>query len=115
MIVYGIKNCDTVKKSTEWLKGNNLQFEFHDYKSKGISEEKLREWTNQVSWEILVNKKGTTWKKLDESVKNKVTDVASAVELMKEHTSLIKRPVIENNGRIIAVGFNEKEYAEKLS
>jgi arsenate reductase len=115
MIVYGIKNCDTVKKSTDWLKVHNLQFEFHDYKSKGISEEKLKEWTNQVSWEILVNKKGTTWKKLDESIKNKVTDVASAVELMKEHTSLIKRPVIENNGRIITVGFNEKEYAEKLS
>ncbi len=115
MIVYGIKSCDTVKKSTEWLKGHKLQFEFHDYKSKGISEEKLKEWTSQVSWEILVNKKGTTWKKLDESVKKNIVDVTSAVELMKEHTSLIKRPVIEDNGRIIAVGFNEKEYAEKLS
>lgn len=115
MIVYGIKSCDTVKKSTDWLKGHNLQFEFHDYKSKGISEEKLKEWTSQVSWEVLVNKKGTTWKKLDESVKSKIIDQSTAVDLMREHTSLIKRPVIEANGKIVAVGFNEKEYAEKLA
>jgi arsenate reductase len=115
MIVYGIKNCDTVKKSTEWLKNHNVAFEFHDYKSKGITEDKLREWTRQVSWEILVNKKGTTWKKLDDAVKNSVVDDASAIELMRSHTSLIKRPVIEDNGKIVAVGFNEKEYAEKLT
>ncbi|MBO9700467.1 MAG: arsenate reductase [Sporocytophaga sp.] len=115
MIVYGIKSCDTVKKSTEWLKGHNFEFEFHDYKSKGISKEKLREWTSQVSWEVLVNKKGTTWKKLDESVKSNIVDEVSAIELMREHTSLIKRPVIEVNGRIVAVGFKEKEYAEKLA
>lgn len=107
MIVYGIKNCDTVKKTTTWLKENNIEFEFHDYKTKGISKDILTNWTNQISWEILVNKKGTTWKKLPPEIQNSITDTKSAIELMANHTSLIKRPVIEIDNKILAVGFDK--------
>lgn len=114
MIVYGIKNCDTVKKATDWLKKHNIEFEFHDYKTKGIDEKKLKDWCDQISWEILVNKKGTTWKQLDENAKIKITDAGSAIQLMRDKTSVIKRPVIENNGKIVSVGFSEKEYEAKF-
>jgi arsenate reductase (glutaredoxin) len=70
--IYGIKNCDTVKKAIEWLKKKNIPYQFHDYKTAGVSEEKLKEWMTHVSWEILVNKKGTTWKKLDDRTKDAV-------------------------------------------
>ncbi|MBX9851034.1 MAG: ArsC family reductase [Cytophagaceae bacterium] len=114
MIIYGIKNCDTVKKATDWLKKKNIAFEFHDYKTQGISEEKLKEWTKQVSWEILLNKRGTTWKKLSAAVQGKTNNEKAAVAVMRENTSIIKRPVIEKNGKIIAVGFDEKEYSNKI-
>ena len=114
MIVYGIKNCDTVKKAIDWLKKKNIAFEFHDYKTQGISEEKLKEWTKQVSWEILLNKRGTTWKKLDAAVQEKTNNEKAAIAVMRENTSIIKRPVIEKNGKVIAVGFDEKEYSKKI-
>lgn len=113
MIVYGIKSCDTVKKALNWLTENNIEYKFHDYKKEGISSEKLDAWSSQRGWEILVNKKGTTWKNLTEQEKEAVTDQKSAVALMKEKTSVIKRPVIEGNGKLI-VGFNEKEYVNEI-
>ena len=67
MILYGIKNCNTVKSAIDWLKRKNVEFEFHDYKSKGITEAKLKEWIKQVGWESLVNKRGTTWRQLDDA------------------------------------------------
>jgi arsenate reductase len=114
MIVYGIKNCDTVKKATNWLKSKEFNFTFHDYKTQSISEEKLKQWVEQVSWEILINRKGTTWKQLNESVKEKIINKSEAIELMKSKTSIIKRPIIEINGKIMVVGYNEEEYANKL-
>jgi arsenate reductase (glutaredoxin) len=108
--LYGIKNCDTVKKSIQWLKNRNIPFDFHDYKAKGISEEKLKEWSNQVGWESLINKKGTTWRNLDETVKENVNTESQAIVLMKEYTSIIKRPVIEEKGNIRAIGFDEGKY-----
>jgi Spx/MgsR family transcriptional regulator len=114
MIVYGIKNCDTVKKSITWLKNHQIDFEFHDYKSKGISESKLKEWVKQVGWESLVNKKGTTFKQLDDSSKEKIKDASSAIQLMIEKTSVIKRPLIERNGKVVFLGFNEEEYEKKF-
>jgi len=110
MIVYGIKNCNTVKSALDWLKKNKVDYEFHDYKSKGITDEKLKSWAKQVGWESLVNKRGTTWRQLDEKDQAKVVNEASAIALMIEKTSVIKRPLIENNGRIIALGFDEDEY-----
>lgn len=112
MIVYGIKNCDTVKKTTDWLFKHNLNFEFHDYKSKGITSAQLKEWCKQVGWESLVNKKGTTWRQLDESVQSKITTEKAAIALMIEKTSVIKRPLLESNGKVIAVGFDESKYAK---
>jgi arsenate reductase (glutaredoxin) len=107
--VYGIPNCDTVKKSITWLKNHGVAYEFHDYKKLGISKEKLEEWLTQVSWEKLVNRAGTTYKKLSDEEKSKVIDNASAIALMLEKTSVIKRPIVESD-KILAVGFKEDEY-----
>ena len=107
MIIYGIKNCDTVKKTLRWLDAKGFSYTFHDYKSKGISAEKLRDWSQQLGWENLVNKKGTTWRKLAPEVQTKVVDEASAVALMQEQNSVIKRPLIEVDGKVKSLGFDE--------
>jgi arsenate reductase (glutaredoxin) len=113
-IIYGIKNCDTVKKALNWLNQKNIAFEFHDYKSKGISGGKLKEWCKQTGWESLVNKKGTTWRQLDEKVKNKIVNEAEAIQLMMEKTSIIKRPLIEKDQKIVVLGFDMAEYSKKF-
>ncbi|MDH4090988.1 MAG: ArsC family reductase [Cyclobacteriaceae bacterium] len=110
MTVYGIKNCNTVKRALDWLNRNQIDFEFHDYKRAGITKEKLKIWSKQVGWESLVNKKGTTWRQLDASVQSKVKNEAAAISLMAEKTSVIKRPLIEDNGKVLALGFDEAGY-----
>lgn len=110
MTIYGIKNCNTVKSALDWLKKNDIEFEFHDYKSKGITDAKLKSWSKQVGWESLVNKRGTTWRQLDEKIQNKITNEAAAISLMKDKTSVIKRPLIEKDGKVIALGFDEDQY-----
>ena len=107
--VYGIPNCDTVKKATVWLKNKGMAYEFHDYKKLGISEAKLEEWLTQVPYDKLVNRAGTTFKKLTDEEKAKITDNASAIALMLEKTSVIKRPIVESD-KILAVGFKVEEY-----
>ncbi len=107
--VYGIPNCDTVKKATVWLKNKGIAYEFHDYKKLGISEAKLEEWLGQVSHETLINRKGTTFKGLSDGEKSKIIDNASAIALMHEKTSVIKRPIVESD-KILAVGFKVDEY-----
>ncbi len=114
MIVYGIKNCNTVKKALEWLKARDITFEFYDYKRHGVTDEKLKSWSAQVGWEKLVNKKGTTWRQLDEVVQSGVTNEKTAIQLMKEKTSVIKRPLIERDGKVIVLGFDETEYKSKF-
>jgi Spx/MgsR family transcriptional regulator len=108
--LYGIPNCNTVKKAMDWLKKNEIEYEFHDYKKKGITEEKLKEWIAQIGWEKLVNKRGTTWKGLDETLQQSITNDASAIALMMTKNSVIKRPLIENENTIAAIGYDEKEY-----
>ncbi|MBK7653210.1 MAG: ArsC family reductase [Flammeovirgaceae bacterium] len=115
MILYGIKNCNTVKSAVDWLKKHSIDFEFHDYKKSGITKVKLAEWSKQVGWESLVNKRGTTWRQLDEAVQKKVTSEKTAIDLMVEKTSVIKRPLIENKGKVILLGFDETEYTKKLN
>jgi arsenate reductase len=112
--IYGIKNCDTVQKAVTWLKNKNIGFEFHDYKKEGISPGKLKEWCKQTGWEKLVNKKGTTFRQLDDETKNKITNEAAAIALMTEKTSVIKRPVIEKDGKFLVLGFDIKEYENLL-
>ncbi|MCU0468567.1 MAG: ArsC family reductase [Arcicella sp.] len=107
--VYGIKNCDTMKKATTWLTENNIPFEFHDYKKEGISEAKIREWLGQKPWDVLINKAGTTWKKLTEE--EKATDENSAIKLMIEKPSMIKRPIVELD-KIVVMGFKSEDYKQ---
>ena len=114
MTVYGIKNCNTVKSALDWLKKNNVEFEFHDYKTKGITDAKLKSWSKQVGWESLVNKRGTTWRQLDPTEQAKVTSEAAAIALMKEKTSVIKRPLIEVDDKVVTLGFDEAEYSKKV-
>ena len=106
--VYGIPNCDTMKKARKWLEANNIDYDFHDYKKKGITKAKLKDWCKQTSWEVLLNRRGTTWRKLDDETKANINKT-TAIEIMAENTSIIKRPVIEN-GDTVLVGFSEDEY-----
>ena len=106
--VYGIPNCDTIKKTIDWCKKNKLQIIFHDYKKEGISKEKLIAWCKVTGWEILLNKKSTTWGSLSAAGQNNISNQSSAIQLMKQQTSIIKRPVIEFNEKLF-VGFDEKK------
>lgn len=108
--IYGIPNCDTIKKAKKWLTDNNIEFEFHDYKKKGITKSKLKDWCKEVDWETLLNRRGTTWRKLDDATKDGINKT-SAIDIMAENTSIIKRPVIET-GKDILVGFSIDTYEE---
>jgi arsenate reductase (glutaredoxin) len=112
LIVYGIKNCSTVKKAVTWLDENSVPYTFHDYKIKGISDEKLREWADQLGWESLINKKGMTWRQLDDETKEKIRSAAAAISLMRDKTSVIKRPLIERGKKVVALGFDVGELAK---
>lgn len=109
IIIYGIPNCDTTKKAMAWLNKNNIAFTFHDYKLQGISKKKLETWCKAKGWEVIFNKRSTSWRGLPEAEQQKVVDEPSAIKVMLAGNSIIKRPVIEHNGNII-VGFNETEY-----
>src|SRR5690606_13977706 len=108
MVVYGIKNCNTVKKALTWLEEKNISYQFNDYKKQGISDKEIEKWQDKALWESLINKRGTTWRKLTPEQQNAVVSPDAAKVLMKEHTSLIKRPIIDD-GENILVGFDEDE------
>ena len=108
VIVYGIPNCDTTKKALTWLKENKITFSFHDYKQEGISKTKLEAWCKKTGWETIFNKRSTTWRELSEAEQKKVTGKTAAIKIMMDHNSIIKRPVIEIDEKLI-VGFNEDE------
>ncbi len=108
--LYGIPNCNTVKKALDWLKAHEVSFTFHDFKKKGITLEKLETWAAQVGWEALVNKRGTTWKQLPLEVQQGIQNKETAFELILQKTSVTKRPVLESN-RGILLGFDEEAYA----
>lgn len=108
MILYGIKNCDTVKKARRWLEANDVDFQFHDFRADGIEQQTIEAWLENVSWEVLLNKRGTTWRKLDDPRKEQL-DQTIAIELMLANPTLIKRPVVINNNDCM-VGFKEAEY-----
>lgn len=105
LTVYGIPNCDTIKKTLTWLKANNIDFQFHDYKKEGISREKLENWLAQAEWNTLLNRAGTTFKQLSEEQKAAINDASSALEIMLNTPSSIKRPVIEQNGIVVKIGW----------
>ena len=109
IILYGIPNCNSVKKAMDWLTVNQIDFQFHNYKKQGITVEKLTTWLAFTSWEKLLNKAGTTYKKLSDQEKASITDAPSAVEWLIKQNSMIKRPILEANGKLL-VGFDEQAY-----
>lgn len=112
MKLYGIPNCNTVKKARDWLEEHEIAYEFHDFKKLGLDTATAQSWLQQYPWEKLVNRSGMTWRNLSDTEKKTVADAKSAQVLMQEKTSVIKRPVVVKNDKIIALGFNETEYAQ---
>ncbi|WP_456415426.1 ArsC family reductase [Thiolapillus sp.] len=109
--LYGIPNCDTMKKARKWLADHDIDYEFHDYKKLGIDEAILREWLKQLDWEILLNRRGMMWRKLTQEQRDGMNQT-NALRLMLEIPSIIKRPVLVTDGNHIEVGFSEKKYRE---
>ncbi len=110
LTVYGIPNCDSVKKARVWFEAQGIDYVFHDFKKQGVPPEAVDLWLKQVSWEVLVNRKGTTWRKLDPALQASVTDNASARALILAHTSVVKRPVVVK-GQSVIVGVNPDAWA----
>lgn len=110
--LYGIKNCDTMKKARTWLDQHGVQYEFHDYKASGIERDKLEAWCKKVGWEVLLNRAGATFRKLPESDRADLNE-RKAVALMLAQPSMIKRPVLERGGKLL-VGFQPAEYQTAL-
>lgn len=117
--LFGIPNCDTVKKSRAWFDANGLAYQFHDFKKQGVPADQLDTWIAALGWEALVNKKGTTWRKLSAAEQAAVTDAASAKALMLREASVIKRPVVVHTdacGAVqVTVGFSPQVWAGGLS
>jgi arsenate reductase len=112
--VYGITNCDTIKKARAWLESHGVQYEFHDFKKQGITQEKLKQWCAKFGWEKVLNKSGMMWRKTSEEEKAKVVDETTAIQFMIQVPNSIKRPVVEYDGEIL-LGFDEEEFAKALS
>ncbi|UFZ05204.1 ArsC family reductase [Bradyrhizobium ontarionense] len=110
--IYGIKNCDTMKKARAWLDDHGVRYEFHDYKTAGIDKATLKAWSEEVGWEVLLNRAGTTFKKLPDADKDGLTE-SKAIALMLAQPSMIKRPVLDLGGRRV-VGFKPDVYAKNV-
>jgi arsenate reductase len=110
MKLYGIPNCGTVKKARVWLDEHGVHYEFCDFKKQAVSETLLSGWLRQVGWQKLLKKTGPTWGQLPDAVKASIKDDASALALMLEKPNVIKRPVLESKGKVLATGFSETEY-----
>ena len=111
--LYGIPNCDTVKKARTWLANNDIDFTFHDFKKQGLPPELVTTWLHDLDWATLVNRKGTTWRNLPDERKAAITDNASATALMLENPSVIKRPVLQGAGPV-SVGFSPDAFAARF-
>lgn len=108
--LYGIPNCDTMKKARKWLTDNGIEYRFHDYKRQGLDETLLRAWIADMGWEMLLNRRGTTWRKLPQEVRDSINE-ENAIRVMLENPSIMRRPVLETEkGR--QVGFSEQTYQE---
>jgi len=110
--IYGIKNCDTMKKARAWLDGKGVAYSFHDYKAAGIERKRLEAWAKEVGWETLLNRAGTTFRKLPDAEREGVTE-KKAIALMEAQPSMIKRPVLDAGGKLL-VGFKPEVYAKAL-
>lgn len=110
--LFGIKNCDTVKKARNWLEQNRLEYNFHDFRADGLDKEQLSQWSKKVGWEQLLNKRSTTFRALSHK-EQQISDEATALKLMYKQPTLIKRPVLMNNKKVL-VGFKVDAYKEAL-
>jgi Spx/MgsR family transcriptional regulator len=110
--IYGIKNCDTMKKARTWLEGKGLPYDFHDYKASGIDRSHLETWVASAGWEVVLNRAGTTFRKLDEADRTDL-DAEKAIRLMLAQPSMIKRPVLEADGKLL-IGFKPEIYEAEL-
>lgn len=108
--LYGIPNCDTVKKARTWLSNNHIEFEFYDFKKSGVSAELAQRWLKQAPWEQLINRKGLTWRGLSDEQKTAIADNTSAQQLIMDKTSVIKRPLLEQDGKLLHIGFDADDY-----
>jgi len=113
MKIYGIRNCDTVKKARAWLDQQGLDYQFHDLRKDGLDDALLSRWEQAVGWETLLNRRGTTWRNLPEEVRANI-DAQSAHSIMLEQPSIIKRPVVEHDGTV-SVGFKADDWARQFS
>jgi arsenate reductase len=111
--IYGIKNCDTMKKARAWLDGHGVAYDFHDYKAAGIAMDKLKQWSDELGWETLLNRAGTTFRKLPEADKEGLNE-KKALALMLTQPSMIKRPVLDLGGKRV-VGFKPDIYAKEVA
>ncbi|CAM6225756.1 MULTISPECIES: ArsC family reductase [Citrobacter] len=110
--LYGIKNCDTIKKARRWLEAQNRDYRFHDYRVDGLDPALLTTFIEELGWEALLNTRGTTWRKLDEATRNAITDAAAATALMLEMPAIIKRPLLCAPGKPMLLGFSESSYQQ---
>lgn len=111
--LYGIPNCDTVKKARAWLSEHGVDFQFHDFKKQGVPADQLDHWLATVGWDKLLNRQGTTWRKLDAAAQAAVTDAQSARALMLSQASVIKRPVVAWHDGTVTVGFSAADWENK--
>ena len=112
--LYGIPNCDTVKKARAWLSAQGLAYQFHDFKKQGVPKNQLAAWIKAIGWQALVNTRGTTWRQLDEAARSDVIDAPSAQALMLAYPSVIKRPVLEWTASDVSVGFDEAAWRSRI-
>lgn len=111
--IYGIKNCNSVKKSLDWMNENSVEYVFHDFKKEGVSEEQLKSWASSVNWENLINKKGTTWRKIPLELQNSMNTLEKSIPVLIENTSLIKRPVVVTEKGVV-LGYDPDTYRNIL-
>lgn len=109
-VLYGIKNCDTVKKARKWLESEGIDYRFHDFREDGVNKKQVESWVKELGWETVVNKRSTSWKALDEQVRNTM-DATSAVAAIMAQPTLVKRPLLDT-GSARHIGFSAADYAQ---
>ena len=114
-VLHGIANCDTVKRARAWLEDRGFEHRFHDFKRNGVPADALDRWIVRAGWEALLNRQGTTWRKLDAATKAGVTDAASARAVMLAHSSLIRRPVVEWPNGDMTIGFSPEMFRQRTA
>ncbi|MBL5829165.1 ArsC family reductase [Serratia fonticola] len=113
--LYGIKNCDTIKKARRWLEEQGVAYQFHDYRVDGLDEQLLRDFVARLGWEPLLNTRGTTWRKLDEAQRNACNNADAAIALMLEQPAMIKRPLLDDGKGHALLGFSSESYQQFIT